>query len=135
MKSELVVFVVDADPGVCDSVIASLWQRQVTVHCFSSAEQFLDGFDPDQAGCLLVGMDQEELGGSQLQEHLGSEGVNLPMIVMGKNDEHGVTNAVRAMRGGAVDFLTKPLSDYGVWNSVKKAITRGRQDNQARLSK
>ena len=66
MKSELVVFVVDADPGVCDSVIASLWKKHVTVHCFSSAEQFLDGLDPAQAHSTTLVGDRWPRAGSSI---------------------------------------------------------------------
>ena len=135
MESEPVVFVVDDDPRVCESVVASLWQRHVTVRCFSSAERFLDGFDRTRAGCLLVDIEADDLSSSELRERLDCEDVDLPMIVVGKSDEHGVANAVRAMRGGAVDFLTKPLTDRGIWRSIRKALKqRGRQE-QPRLSK
>jgi FixJ family two-component response regulator len=122
MRKEPVVFVVDDDSRMCDSVIASAWQRNVPVQCFCSAEEFLDNFDHAQSGCLVVGVQLADVGGSKLQQRLRREGIGLPVIVVGNRDEHGVADAVEAMRDGAIDFLTAPFSDYAIWNSIQKAL-------------
>ena len=135
MRQEPVVFVVDSDPEMCDSVIASAWQRNVAVRCFRSAEEFLDSFDHVQSGCLVVGMHLADDGSPELQQRLRREGIGLPVIVVGNRHEHGVANAVEAMRDGAIDFLTSPFSDYTIWNSIQKAINLNRKHNQLELSK
>lgn len=83
----------------------------------------------------MVDIEADEPSSSQLHERLEEEHVDLPMIVMGKNDERGVANAVKAMQGGAVDFITKPLSEHGVWSSIKKALKQRKRDEQPKLSR
>jgi len=135
MRKEPVVFVVDSDPRMCESVVASAWRRNVVVRCFRSAEEFLDGYDHAQPGCLVVGMQLADISGPELQQRLCREGVSLPVIVVGNRDEHGVANAVQSMQDGAIDFLTTPFSDYAIWSSIQKAFNLDREHDQPELSK
>jgi FixJ family two-component response regulator len=125
--SEFIVFIVDDDPGVLQALSRLLNAAGYQTRAFSSAQEFLSVHDPSIPGCLVLDFAMPDLNGLQLQEALLAGGMSRPIVfVTGKGD---IVTSVRAMKEGAVDFLTKPVSR----TNLLAAIARARQlDFQAR---
>ena len=117
------VFVVDDDSSVrrgLERLLRSAGYRTTT---FASAHDFLERSNPAEAGCLVLDVRMPELNGFDLQEVLRSLGRDLPIVfITGHGD---IPMAVRAMKGGAVDFLAKPFDDHDMLRAVEQALRRG----------
>jgi FixJ family two-component response regulator len=117
---------VDDDPSVRRGLERLLRSAGHPVETFASAREFLARSDYDRPGCVLVDVRMPELNGFDLQETLVARGQELPVIfITGHGD---IPMAVRAMQGGALDFLTKPFEDQTLLYAVQKAITKDRQN-------
>ena len=120
MTAEVVVHIVDDD----DSLRTAL-QRQLTaaghrVRTYASAGEFLLAPPPDGPGCLLLDLAMPGPSGLELQEALGRHGVRLPVIFL---TGHGdLAAGVRAMKAGAVDFLTKPVERQALLDAIDHAL-------------
>ena len=100
MNHDPVIFVVDDDPAARNSMAALIKSRGLAVQTFASAEEFLEGFDRVQRGCLIVDVRMTGMSGLDLQEEMNAQEIKIPAIVItGFAD---VPLAVRAMRSGAV---------------------------------
>jgi two-component system response regulator FixJ len=133
MPTEPVVFVVDDDDAVRDSMGLSLKLAGHTVETFNSAMSFLAS-DAAQArrGCLITDIRMPDMDGLELQEELAKRGSSMPVIVI---TGHGdVPLAVRAMKAGAADFLEKPFAREVLLAAVKRALESGEQDAQSALN-
>ncbi|MBL8496382.1 DNA-binding response regulator [Nitrosomonas sp. JL21] len=108
MKSrEPIVYIVDDDAAVRDSLTLMIEQAQIRVRAFENARAFLDAYRPDFFGCILIDVKMPDMDGLQLQEELSQRNIVLPVIFL---TGHGdIPMSVRAMKAGAVDFLTKPV--------------------------
>ncbi|MEJ2767956.1 oxygen response regulator transcription factor FixJ [Mycetohabitans sp. B46] len=136
------VFVVDDDEAVRDSLRWLLEANGYRVQCFSSAEQFLDAYQPSQLGCLILDVRMSGMSGLELQEKLIAENAALPIIfVTGHGD---VPMAVSTMKKGAMDFIEKPFDEAELRQLVERMLERARTENStaqqqraaaARLSK
>lgn len=114
------VFVVDDDPSVRKSLVRLLGQNGWRVEAFESAEAFLAGRDPHAAGCLLLDVSLPGLDGLALQRRLAESGHALPIVFL---TGHGdIPMSVRAVKAGAVDFLTKPVAAETLFAAVRAAI-------------
>jgi FixJ family two-component response regulator len=128
MQSEPVIFIVDDDPAARNSLAALVKSRRLTVETFSSAEDFLEGYDPAKRGCLIVDVRMTGMSGLDLLERMAANGLNLPVIVItGFAD---VPMAVRAMRAGAVTFLEKPCGEQELWDAMQMALDAEAQANE-----
>ncbi len=104
---EPIVFIVDDDAAVRDSITLMIEQAHIPVHAFENAKAFLDTFQPDFFGCILIDVKMPDMDGLQLQEELSRRNIVLPVIFL---TGHGdIPMSVRAIKAGAVDFLTKPV--------------------------
>ena len=131
MLNNPTVFVVDDDEAVRDSVRWLILSVNLEVKTFSSAQEFLDTFDPEQEGCLLLDMRMPGMSGLALLAKLCESGSNIPTIFL---TGHGdVPMAVRALKEGAVDFLEKPYNDQVLLDCVHKALEQSEQINQLRV--
>ena len=120
MNAEMTVFVVDDDEEVRNSMKLLMNSVGLAVETFSSAEEFLDQFDPARPGCLLLDIRMKGMSGLELQERLALEEVQPPIIII---TGHGdVPMAVRAVKAGAVDFIEKPFNEQVLLDSVHRAI-------------
>jgi len=117
-----VVFVVDDDASVreaLDSLIRSVGLR---VETFSSGREFLRYKRPDGPACLVLDVRLPDRSGLQVQQELAAGGCSLPIIfITGHGD---IPMSVRAMKAGAVEFLTKPFCDQDLLNAIGQAIDR-----------
>jgi FixJ family two-component response regulator len=118
------VFIVDDDASVREA-LANL-MRSVGLHAqlFASAQEFLKTPQPDLPACLILDVRMPGLGGLDCQRQLADAGCFIPIIFM---TGHGdIPMSVRAMKAGAVDFLTKPFRDQDLLDVVQQAIDRDR---------
>ena len=117
---EPTVFIVDDDQEVREAI--ELLLRSVGLHAesFPSAQEFLDRFDPERPGCLVLDVRMRGMSGLELQQRLLEAPVHPPVIVI---TGHGdVPMAVRAIQAGAVDFLEKPFHDQALLDAVHRAL-------------
>jgi RNA polymerase sigma factor (sigma-70 family) len=123
-----VVFVIDDDPAVRRSISSLLRSVGTRVEVFGSAKEFLPIELPDSPCCLVLDVRLPGLNGLDFQTELVNSGVNIPIIFL---TAHGdVPMTVRAMKAGAVEFLTKPLRDQDLLTAVQMAIERDQQQRE-----
>ncbi|MCC7325655.1 MAG: response regulator transcription factor [Burkholderiales bacterium] len=116
------VFVVDDDPSVRKGVQRLLRSAGFSTEGYTSAQAFLDGHDRAVIGCVILDLTMPGISGLQMQEALADSGSVLPIVFL---TGHGdIPTSVRAMKHGAVDFLTKPVSDDMLLGAVRHAIER-----------
>jgi FixJ family two-component response regulator len=128
------VFVVDDYAPVRKSISRLLHAGGFAVAAFASAEEFLEQYDPQIPGCLVLDFAMPTLHGLQLQGILAKAGSLLPIIFL---TGHGdIPKSVQAMKHGASDFLTKPVNDEDLLAAVHTAIAKNsaRRRKQAELS-
>src|SRR5438045_2766094 len=108
MTPEPTVFVVDDNPGLRRSLQSLLEAARLPVETYASAQEFLERYDSERPGCMVLDVRLRSEDGLELQEELRRRHVTLPIIVMtGYGD---VPTSVRAFKGGAIDFLQKPVA-------------------------
>lgn len=107
------VFIVDDDAGVLKALSRLLRAHGYHIRSFVSSQEFLDCHDATLPGCAVLDVSMPGLDGLELQEVMMAAGVQRPIIfITGKGD---IPTSVRAMKAGAIDFLTKPVSDGNCW--------------------
>jgi FixJ family two-component response regulator len=114
------VFLVDDDAGVLKGLSRLLRARGYGVQAFSSPQAFLAGHDASVPGCAVFDVSMPGLDGLELQQALNGRGSQRPVIFLtGKGD---IPTSVRAMRAGAIDFLTKPVNDDDLLAAIARAV-------------
>lgn len=114
------VFVVDDDEAIRAGLSDLLESAGLTTQQYSSAEEFLEAWTPDRAGCLVLDVRLPGISGMELQDMFAGSGVGLPIIVM---TGHGDMPMVRrALKAGAVEFLIKPFQDAELLKAVEQAF-------------
>jgi FixJ family two-component response regulator len=122
---EPVVFIIDDDLSVRRALTNLFQSVGLHVEAFGSAPEMLQNKLPDVASCLVLDIRLPGLSGLDLQTELAKVNINIPIIfITGHGD---IPMTVRAMKGGAVDFLTKPFRDQDLLDAVVKAIEQDRR--------
>ena len=112
-------FLVDDDPAVLRSITRLLSAAGYKTKSFSSPQKFLVAHDPSIPGCAIIDLAMSELDGLGVQQALISSGSNRPIIFLtGRGD---VSSTVKAMKAGAVDFLTKPVERDALFSALERA--------------
>jgi FixJ family two-component response regulator len=124
MQADPTVFVVDDDPSVCRSIERLIQSIGFKVESFKSAAEFLQRQRPEGPACLVLDVRLPGLSGLDLQRELTNAGIQLPIVFMTAHGDIPMT--VRAMKGGAVEFLTKPFRSEHLLYAVRSAIDRDR---------
>lgn len=114
------IFVVDDDAQLRATLSLLLESRGFNVHAYHSAEAFLSNYRPVRPGCIVLDVGMPGMNGLTLQNTLASRGVNLPIIFL--TGEGDVPEAVEAIKGGALDFLRKPVSSDKLIKGIQAAI-------------
>ena len=127
-KTKSLVYLVDDDFSVRDSLSMLIESTGQAVRCFESADEFLDGFDPDQPGCLILDVRMPRMTGLELQEELNRRDFNIPIIFISGHAD--VPDSSKAFRGGAVDYMEKPFDSEVLLNRMQEAI---RRDSETRV--
>jgi FixJ family two-component response regulator len=126
---EPIVFVVEDDASVCRALSNLFQSVGLQVEVFGSASEMLQGKLPDVASCLVLDIRLPGLSGLDFQTELTKANIHIPIIFM---TGHGdIPMSVRAMKGGAIDFLTKPFRDQDMLDAVVTAIERDRKRREA----
>jgi FixJ family two-component response regulator len=116
------VFVIDDDASIRKSLSRLLRSAGYTAEAFSSAEEFLRREHFDGVGCILLDVKMPGLSGMDLQEELNKADYHMPIVfITGHGD---IPMSVKAMKEGAVDFLTKPFDDKELLQAIEKAIEK-----------
>ena len=119
-RDEPLVYVVDDDEAVRDSLTLLLKAVGLASQTFSSAAEFLNHYDPEQHGCLVADIRMPGMSGLDLQDELNRGGAQIPLIfITGHGD---VPMAVDAMKSGALDFIEKPFRDQDLLDRVQQAL-------------
>jgi len=120
-----VVFVVDDDKSVRESLRWLLESIRLQVETFDSAESFLACFEPARRGCLVLDVRMPGMSGTELMDRLNRLGACLPIIFLSAHGD--VPMAVRAMKGGAIDFLQKPYNNQLFLERIRQALDHDAQ--------
>jgi len=125
---DAIVFIVDDDELVRDSLEQLIKSTGLKAETFSSAQAFLDVDLPDLASCLILDIRMPGLSGLELQNMLIKRGTLIPIIFI---TGHGtVPMSVRAMKAGAMDFLQKPFEDQELLDLVNQALVQNKQTKE-----
>ena len=128
--SSPVIFVVDDDRSVRESLRRLLTSRGLAVQVFPSAPAFLAAARPDGPACLVLDVRLPGLSGLDLQRDLARSDAALPIVFL---TGHGdIPMSVRAMKAGAVEFLTKPFREQDLLDAIRQAIERDRVERRER---
>src|ERR1700680_982321 len=132
------VFIIDDDDAVCASVQGLLKSVGLRSETFGAAEEFLRSKRPDGPSCLVLDVSLPGVNGLDFQRQLADARIQIPIIfVTGHGD---IPMTVKAMKAGAVEFLTKPFDDQDLLTAIHQALDRdrmrrGQQSNLAGLRK
>ena len=118
--NEGTVFIVDDDPDVCRAVGRLVRGAGYEVREFNSARDFLVAHESEPPGCLLLDLSMPDVDGLQLQQSLAASGCHRPIVFLSANGD--VHNTVRAMKAGAVNFLTKPVDEDELMDALAEAV-------------
>lgn len=128
MAEEQTIFIVDDDPDVLASITLFLKSAGLRCQAYTSASDFLNTCSLHDGGCLVLDIRMPGLSGLELQRHLCSRGVKLPIIfITGHGD---VPMAVQAMKSGAMEFLQKPFREQELLDSIYQALEFNQRQRQ-----
>lgn len=130
IKSASEVFVIDDDPGIAEVLHRLLKSVNIKHRIYTNAEDFLSDYRQEK-GCMILDIRLQGMSGMVLQERMQQQKINLPIIFL---TGHGnVDMAVKAMKSGAHDFITKPFNNQDLLDKIYLAISSG--DNKAALAR
>jgi FixJ family two-component response regulator len=119
-----IVFVVDDDSSIREAIAILVKLAGPSVETFGTAQEFLRSKRPDLPGCVVLDVELPGLSGLDLQRELTAHGIKLPIIfITGYGD---IPMSVRAMKAGALEFLTKPFRDRDLLDAIQQALERDR---------
>jgi len=125
------IYVVDDDLSVRESLKSLIRSTGLRVETFASAQEFLACPRPDAPSCLVLDVQLPGLSGLDLQRELAKADVQIPIVFL---TGHGdIPMSVRAIKAGAVEFLTKPFRDQELLDAVQQGIARDREARQQRM--
>jgi FixJ family two-component response regulator len=124
-ETDAVVFVVDDDASMRESLKNLICSVGLRVELFTSAQEFLRSKRPDVPSCLVLDVRLPGLSGLDLQRRTSDAGMEVPIIfITGHGD---IPMSVRAMKAGAVEFLTKPFRDQDLLDAIQQGLERDRK--------
>src|ERR1700723_1858211 len=125
VEEQAVVFVIDDDPSMRLALEDLVSTVGLEVRAFAAPQEFLRSKPPNAPGCLVLDVRLPGMSGLTFQQELTKEGLGLPVIfITGHGD---IPMSVRAMKAGAVEFLTKPFHDQDLLDAIHSAIERDRK--------
>ena len=130
MEPDKLVFVVDDDAPLRESLADLLRSIGLRVETFASAQEFLQTKRPDVPSCLVLDVRLKGLSGLDLQKRLVEGDVDIPIIFISGHGD--IPMAVQAMKAGALEFLRKPFRDQDLLDAVQQALERDRKGREQR---
>jgi FixJ family two-component response regulator len=123
--SDDMVYIIDDDESIRESLKSLMRSVGLGVETFASAQEFLQSTRPDVPACLILDVRMPGLSGLDLQRELSEANIHIPIIfITGHGD---IPMSVRAMKAGAVEFLTKPFRDQDLLDAIQQALERDRR--------
>lgn len=124
--AEPIVYVIDDDQDICNSLTWLLDSVQLESKTFNSATEFLNYQRPHTPACLILDIRMRGMSGLQLQQQLNQQKINMPIIFM---TGHGdIPMSVNAMKAGAFDFLEKPFNPQHMLNQIQSCLQKAELD-------
>jgi FixJ family two-component response regulator len=123
-EDTITVFIIDDDAAVRASIQGLLKSVNLRSEAFATAEEFLHSKRPDGSGCLVLDVRLPGVNGLDFQRELADAGIRIPIIFISGHGDIPMT--VRAMKSGAVEFLTKPFVDQDLLDAIHQALERDR---------
>jgi FixJ family two-component response regulator len=123
-EPQAVVFIIDDDASVRDGVGDLLRSVGLDVHSFGSTHEFLQSKRPDMPGCIVLDVRLPGASGLEFQRALADSGIHLPVIFISGHGD--IPMSVKAIKSGAIEFLTKPLREQELLDAVQAGIERDR---------
>lgn len=120
MNDEQTVFIVDDEPDVRMALSMLIRSVGLTPELYEAPQAYLDAYDAERGGCLVLDMRMPGMSGLDLQKRLAERGLHPPIIMISGHGE--IPNAVQAVQNGAVDFLQKPVSDQLLLDRINQAL-------------
>jgi FixJ family two-component response regulator len=131
-EDEPVVFVIDDDASMRDALGSLFRSLAIEARFYGSTQEFMDAGRPDAAGCIVLDVRLPGRNGLDFQGDLARSGIRYPIVFI---TAHGdVPMSVRAMKAGAIEFLTKPFSEEDLLKAVQLGIERDRERRNAELA-
>src|SRR5258708_26237544 len=131
-QAQPLVFVIDDDPAIREGISSLLRSLNIRAEIFSSPKEFSPDKIPDAPCCLVLDVRFRSSSGLDLQAELDNAGINIPIVFI---TGHGnIPMTVRAMKAGAVEFLTKPFRDQDLLGAISVALARDRQQREKNKS-
>jgi FixJ family two-component response regulator len=124
-----IVFVVDDDHRMQEALSSLVEAMGFRVATFGSASEFLESEKPDSPACLILDLELPDINGLELQQELADREAPPVIFVTGHGD---IPSSVRAMKAGAIEFLTKPFDEQALQSAIEKAIAMDRSARQKR---
>jgi len=123
-----IIYVIDDDVSIGRALSLLLKAHDFTVETFTRPADFLAFKHPKTTCCLILDLRLPQMNGLVLQETMASQGLTIPIIFI---SGHGnIPKSVKAMKGGAVDFLPKPFTDKELLDAIDRAITKNKMQNK-----
>jgi len=134
-EAEATVAVIDDDPDIREALRGLLRSVGLGVELFGSVQEFLAAFQRERPGCLVLDVRLPGRSGLDLQEELARADIHFPVIFISGHAD--VPMSVRAMKAGAIEFLTKPVRDQDLLDAIQLAIAkdRARRKQEATLER
>ena len=121
-RPDTLVYLVDDEFSVRDSLTLLIESTGQAVRSFASAEAFLNNYDPEQKGCLLLDVRMPTMSGLELQGELLRREISIPIIFI--SGHAGIPDSAKAFRAGAVDFLEKPFDNEILLKRIEEALNK-----------
>jgi FixJ family two-component response regulator len=131
-QSEGTVVIVDDDEVIRQLLGSLICSAGFTAEAYSSAEEFLEHFDDEEVGCLILDIGLPGIDGMELQHRLNANGAGPPIVFFTGQGE--IPLATEALRAGAIDFLPKPCNTQLLLNRIREALDRHKTIRQRRAS-
>ena len=132
-KTDSVVYVVDDEFAVRDSLTLLVESNGQAVRSFASAEAFLNDYSPEQHGCLLLDIRMPSMSGLELQDELMARDICIPIIFISGHAR--IPDSAHAFRAGAVDFLEKPFDNATLMDRVAEALKKDKENRAQRTER
>ena len=133
MDASATVFVIDDDAAMRDSLKDLIRSVGLRVELFASAQDFLQSEHPDVPGCLVLDVRMPGLSGLDLQRRLADAGLTIPIVFISGHGDIPMT--VRALKAGAMEFLTKPFREQELLDAISQALDRDCQARDERAAR